>query len=120
MAIQPNGEIISLVSQESEPAHVPNNRVKFVAMNEQHFTPIGAHVNRLLHDLDATKGGPGIITQELVMIAGNINDASALAGFPEQLLHDVIMRLWPMPGLAKTPSIHDIANKVNLVSLVNP
>ena len=61
---------------------------------------------------------PWNMPQELVVIAGDIDDARALAGLAQQLLDDVVVRLRPVPGTAQPPAVDDIADEIDRLGLV--
>src|SRR5258708_3166536 len=52
------------------------------------------------------------------MVTGNIDDARSLARLAQQLLHDVVMTLRPIPGFSQTPAVDDVTNKVEDLGLV--
>ena len=52
------------------------------------------------------------------MIAGNVDDTSTLARLTENFLHDVIVRLWPIPGGAQRPPVDDVADEINHFGVV--
>ena len=52
------------------------------------------------------------------MIAGNVDDTSTLARLTENFLHDVIVRLWPIPGGAQRPPVDDVADEINRFGFV--
>ena len=49
-------------------------------------------------DLDAAEMRALEIAQELVVVAGDVDDARALARLAQQFLHHVVVALRPMPG----------------------
>ena len=49
------------------------------------------------------------------MIAGDENDVSPFAGFPEEFLNDIVMRLRPIMFPAQAPEIHHVADEVQPV-----
>src|SRR4029077_18655589 len=54
-----------------------------------------------------------VAAQEFVVIAGNVNDARALAGLPQKFLYNVIVRLRPIPRRAQRTAVDDIAVEVD-------
>lgn len=71
-----------------------------------------------LHDLDAAEMGAGIVAQELVVIAGDVDDAGALAALAQKLLDDVVMLLRPVPAAFQAPAVDDIADQVERLGVV--
>ena len=72
----------------------------------------------VLDDLDAAEMRAVIVAQEFVVIAGDVDDARALARLAQQLLHDVVVRLRPVPGRAQRPAVDDVADQIDGVGFV--
>ena len=72
----------------------------------------------VLHHLDAAEMRAVIAAQEFVVIAGDVDDARALAGLPQQFLHDVVVRLRPIPGRAQRPAVDDVADEIDRFGFV--
>jgi hypothetical protein len=53
------------------------------------------------------------IAQSFVVIAGNEDDARAVADFPQQFLHHVVVCLRPVRATAHFPEIDDIADEID-------
>ncbi len=87
-------------------------------MDDEIALAIRCFVNRLIDDFDAAKMGAEEVTQELVVIAGHIDEARALARLAQQLLHHVIMRLRPIPAALQPPAVDDIADKVDRLRIM--
>ena len=79
---------------------------------------VGGLVDGGFHHFDAAEMGAVIIAQELVVIARQINDAGALAGLPQQLLHDVVVLLRPVPAGLQLPAVDDIADEIDGIGVV--
>ncbi len=52
------------------------------------------------------------------MIARQVDDARALARLAQQLLHDVVVVLRPVPARAQLPAVDDIADQIDRVGVV--
>ena len=70
------------------------------------------HVN-----FDLTKAKIDIFTGRLIMVAGNINNLSAVACFSENFLDYIIMFLSPEKTFFELPSIYVITNKIERFAL---
>src|SRR5271170_7809335 len=57
------------------------------------------------------------MAHRFVVIAGDIDDLSALARLAQYFLHDVVMRLVPIPAPLELPAVDDIAHQVKVVGL---
>ena len=62
--------------------------------------------------------GAVIVAQEFVVIAGQIDDARALAGLAQQLLHHVVVGLRPVPARLQLPAVDDVADQIDRVGVV--
>ena len=54
------------------------------------------------------------------MIAGDIDDLGALADLAQHLLHEVVVRLRPVPVRLQRPTIDDIADQIDGVGVMTP
>ncbi len=75
-------------------------------------------MNSAVHHFDAAKMRTLKIAQELIVVAGNINDCRALAAFAQKFLHNIVVFLWPMPVASQTPAINDITNQIDRFSIM--
>src|SRR4051812_32500758 len=108
MRIEKDREVVGLVAQQCEPAGMADDDIKQVAMNDQVAAAVGGPVDEVFDDLDAPEMRAVEFTQELVVIAGDIDNARALAGLAQELLHDVIVRLRPVPARLEVPAVDNI------------
>ena len=69
-------------------------------------------------DLDAAEMRALERPQELVVVAGDVDDARALAALAQQLLDHVIVRLRPVPGAAQPPAVDDVADQIDRLGVV--
>jgi len=102
----------------SEPSRLGDDQVEIVAVHDQIFAAVGALVHRCFDNLNSTEMGAVIIAQKLVVVTWDIDQASSLPRLAEQLLHDVIVGLWPIPAGAKLPAVDDIADQINNVGIM--
>ena len=52
------------------------------------------------------------------MVAGDVDDAGALARLAQQFLHDVVVALRPVPGAPQPPAVDDVADQIDRLGLV--
>src|SRR5271169_1275005 len=57
------------------------------------------------------------MAHRFVVIAGDIDDLGALARLAQYFLHDVVMRLVPIPAPLELPAVDDVAHQVEVVGL---
>ena len=95
-----------------------DHHVEHVAVHDQITPAVGGLVDRGLDHVDAAEMGAVIVAQELVVIAGQIDDARALARLAQQLLHHVVMVLRPEPAGAQLPAVDDVADQINGLGIV--
>src|SRR5581483_8219149 len=89
-----------------------------VAVDDEEAAPVGGFMDRGFGDVDAAEMRAVIATQEFVVIAGNVDDAGALARFAQQFLYYVVMLLRPVPVGLQLPSIDDVAHQIDYVCVV--
>jgi hypothetical protein len=75
-------------------------------------------VHRLLDHLDTAEMGAVEVTQEGIVIAGDIDDANAAVRSAQQNLHDLIMRGRPVPFGSQAPAVDNVADQVDGFGLV--
>ena len=89
---------------ERQPARALHDAVEQVAVDHQQAAAVGGGVDRLVADLDAAERMREEVARELVVVAGNEDDLRALARLAQDLLHDVVVRLRPVPARAAAAS----------------
>jgi len=87
-------------------------------MDDQHALAVDALMHQTVDDLDHAEVRAEIIAQEFVVIAGEIDNARALAALAQDLLDDVIVRLRPIPRPFQAPAIDDIADQIDCLGVV--
>ena len=98
ITVDQNGEVIGGVAQQRQPARMFDHEIEDVAVDHEVTPAVGGFVRRRFHHFDTAEMSAVIIAQELVMIAGQIDQPRALARLAQKLLHDVVVRLWPVPA----------------------
>ena len=88
------------------------SHIEFIAVQNQVAFANGIFVDGITADFNAAKIHAAVVSQAVVVIAGNENDARALAGLAQKLLQHIIVGLWPMRAALDLPEIDDIANEV--------
>ncbi len=96
---------------------MPDDDVELVAVDDEIALAVGGGVDRLAPDLDAAEGQAEELAGEFVMVAGNEDHARAAPDLAQKLLHDVVVRLRPVPAAAKPPAVDDVADEVDRVRL---
>ena len=92
--------------------------VELVAVDDQEVAAVGSYVGVAVGDLDAAEMRALERPQELVVIAGDVDDARALAALAQQLLDHVVVRLRPVPGAAQPPAVDDVADQIDRLGVV--
>ena len=103
-----------------EPARVLHHEIEDVAVNDEIAFSVDAFMDDVFHHVDATEMRAVIVAQELVVIARHVNDLGALARLAQHLLHEVVVRLRPVPAGLQRPAVNDIANQIDGVGVVAP
>src|SRR5215475_9770942 len=118
IGVDEDREIVGIAAEEREPARVANDHDEQVAVNDEVALAVGGDVDGILEHLDAAEVGTVVIAQELVMIARNVEQANSFARLAQQLLHDVVVKLRPIPGGAELPAVDDVADQIDGFGLV--
>jgi hypothetical protein len=87
-------------------------------VNDEEALAVDASMHGVLDHVDATEMRAVIVAQELVVIAGDVDDLRPFPRFPQHLLHEVVVRLRPVPVRLQRPAIDDIADQVDHVGVV--
>src|SRR5258707_4343653 len=101
-----------------EPTRVLHHEVENVAVNHQIAPSIDTDMDGIYHHIDAAKMRAVIIPQDLVVIAGDVNDLGALARLAQHFLHEVVVRLRPVPVGLQRPAIDDIADEIDGIGIM--
>ena len=113
-------EGIGVVAEMGEPARLGHHEVEMVAVDDEIRRPSAPSWMARSHDLDAAEMGAVIVAQELVVIAGHVDDSRALARLAQQLLDDVVVRLRPIPARSQLPAVDDVADEIDRLGIVVP
>ena len=117
-AVHLNGEVIGLVAEMGEPARVLHHEIEDVAVDDEIALAVGALVDGVFHHVDAAEMRAVIVAQELVVVARHVDDLGALARLAQHLLHEVVVRLRPVPARLQRPAVDDIADEIDGVGVV--
>ena len=118
VAVDEDGEVVGLVAGEREPARMLDHEIEDVAVNDEIAAAVRGLMDRSLLDLDAAEMGAVIVAQEFVVVAREVDYAGALARLTQDLLHDVIVRLRPVPAGAQLPAVDDVADQIDRFRIV--
>ena len=95
-----------------------HDHIELVAVDDEQPPSVGRRVDIGGAHLDAAEMRAEVVAQEFVVVAGQVDDAGALARLSQQLLRDVVMRLRPMPVPAEPPAVDDVADQVDRLGVV--
>ena len=101
-----------------EPARVLHHEVEDIAVDDEIALAVDAVMDGVFDDVDAAEMRAVIVAQELVVIARHIDDLGALARLAQHLLHEVVVRLRPVPVGFQRPAVDDIADEIDGVGVV--
>ena len=80
-------------------------------MQDQQPAAIRQRVYSIALDCDVTELMIDKPSREFVMIAGDIDDIGAVTGLLQDFLHNIVVRLRPIPRTLQSPSINNIADQ---------
>ena len=109
--------MIANVARERQPLHVLDNGVEFVAVYDQNSFAGRRDVDGVSLDVDVSVRAAEI-SDHLVVITRDVDDARALSGFAQDFLNDVVMGLRPVTAAAHRPDVDQIADDVEVLKLV--
>ena len=115
--VQHQGGAVGVIAQDREPLGVDHHAVALVAVNDQEPLAVGGLVERVPADLNLAEGEVEVVAGELVVVARHVDHLGAFARLAQDFLHDIVVRLQPVPAFAQTPAIDDIADEIELVGL---
>ena len=118
MPVHLDREIVGLVAEMGEPARVLHHEIEDIAVNDEIAPAVDAGMDGVLHDIDAAEMRAVIVAQELVVIAGDVDDLGALARLAQHLLHEVVVRLRPVPVGLQRPAVDDIADEIDGIGIM--
>src|ERR1700687_868809 len=87
-------------------------------MNYQIAPSVDAYMGGVFHDVDAAEMCAVIVPQELVVVAGHVDDLGALARLAQHFLNEVVVRLRPVPVGSQRPAIDDIADEIDGIGVM--
>ena len=87
--VQHQRRVVGVVAEEGQPLGVFDHPVELIAVDDKHPPVVGGRMNCVVADIDAAEMGAEVISQELVVIAGDVDDAGAVRTDTEALPIDV-------------------------------
>jgi len=111
-------EVVGPVAEMGKPARVLHHEIEDVAMDDEVTLAIDAGVNGVFHNIDTAEMGAVIIAQELVVIARHVNHLGALARLAQHFLHEIVVRLRPVPAGFQRPAIDDVSDQINGIGIM--
>ncbi|MNV75287.1 hypothetical protein D3C71_1685650 [compost metagenome] len=87
-----------------------------VAVRDPEAAAIRRGVHRIGPHLDASKRVAYERAGKFVMVTRHKHHPTPLARTAQQLLHHIVVGLWPEPLAAQLPAIDDVAHKVEVIA----
>jgi hypothetical protein len=87
-------------------------------VHDQELASIRCHVHGLALDLDAAEMHAAIVAHAFVVIARDVDDASAFTHLAQQLLQHVVVSLGPDRPAPDAPEIQNVADEINRLGVV--
>jgi len=110
-------ELVGHVAQHRQPARALDDAVEVVAVRDPQPSAVGQRVHGVGHHVHAAEVVRHVAACELVVVARHEDHPCALARLAQQLLHDVVVRLRPVPGAPQLPAVDDVADEVQRLAL---
>ena len=110
---------VNPASQVREPASVLHDAIEQITVRDPQSLAVDREVNGILDHFDTAEGKADELTTELVVVAWDVDDASAFARHTQEFLYDVVVFLWPVPALAQLPTIENVADQEKRLAAVS-
>jgi len=120
MAIHAQSQLIGPVADVGQPLRALNDAVEQIAVGHPQLAAVGRLVDVLLHHINAAEVVVEVLAREFVVVARHKDHAGALARLAQQLLHDVVVRLRPVPTAAQLPAVDDVAHEEQRLAFNGP
>src|ERR1700680_3710804 len=116
-SVQMQDEVVQLVAEKREPPGALDDPVEKVAVQYEQAAAIRGYMHDLFPHLDSSERKLQEVSAESVVVAWDEYDASPLARLAQNLLHDIVVHLGPVPAPPQLPAIDDIADKIKIFRL---
>ncbi len=91
--------------------------VRLMAVDDEIFFAVRRGVDDLVRHHHAAETHPGELVDELIVVAGDINDFGLLAAFAEQFLDEDVVVAAPEPAELQLPAVNEIADEVEVLAI---
>jgi len=91
--------------------------VRLMAVDDEIFLPIGGGVDHLMRHDHAAKTHSGKLVNELVVVAGDVNDLGLLAAFAEQFLDEHVVVVAPEPPELQFPAVNEVTDNIEIFAV---
>jgi len=109
--------VVEAGAQHRHRPGAPDDAVELVSVSDQETPSIGICVNGFLQDLHVAERHVVKVAQQLVVIAGHIDDIDAVFGLAQDRSHDVVVRLRPEDPLPHFPDVDDVADQIEILAV---
>jgi hypothetical protein len=116
-AVDLQAEFVGCISKIGQPLGALDDAIEKVPVRHPQAPPIGRDMDALLRHVHPAKVVRDIAPCELVMVAGNEDDAHTFSRLAQDLLHHIVVQLRPVPGAPQLPAVDDVAHQVQRVAL---
>ena len=116
-SVQGQRRCVGLITQMCQPLVIADNAIELVAVQDQQPSAVSRHMDVVTEDLHAVEVTAMEGTQRLVMIAGHEYHTPTILCPTQDLAHHLVMGGRPIPAAFQSPSVDDIADKINLLGV---
>ena len=120
MVVETQRQGVEPIAEVGEPLGVLHDAVEQVAMDHQQSQAERGAMYLLAANRDAAECEVEKMTGGFVVVAGDVDDLGALARLAQDLLHDVVVRLLPVPAAPQLPAVDDVADEVEVIRFGAP
>ena len=89
-------------------------------MYDPELAPVGIHMDAVLDDFDTAECVGNVAAGKFIMIARHKHHTHALTRLAQNFLHNVVVRLRPVPVLAQLPTVDNVTYEVERLAIQPP
>ena len=111
--LRPEQQVVADVAQERDPPVIAGNDVELIAVDHHEPLAVGGDVIGLVDDRDVAQHRARVAAQELVVVAGHVDQPGATSDQRQESPHHVVVGLRPIETRSQPPPVHDVADEVD-------
>ena len=115
--IQVEDPVVKMRTQLFQQMIEVREAIRLMTVDDKVFFPIGRGMDHLMRHDHAAEPHPGKLVNELIMVAGDIDDLGLLAAFAQQFLDEHVVVVAPEPAEFQFPAVDQIPDNVEVFAV---